>query len=379
MTNGQGLTLLRPTYGAVDLSALKFNLIKAKFIVSTRYTVHQPKIMLLVKANAYGHDALLISSYAQKENLCDAFGVASIEEGITLRQNGITLPILVLGSIYPFDCFEYALKNNLSVTVASVRAAAYITQLAEKLQIKALCHVKQETGMGRIGSRKPAALEILKILNKSEYVKVEGTFSHFSSAENDAQYTNTQLGYFKELLACAVAEGLDTGLSHISATSGFLNYPQAWFDMVRLGHLAYGLEEGFKPVLSLRSQVVFIKDVRAGAGISYGHIFAPQTPAKIATIPIGYGDGYHRALSNKAQVLINGVRCQVVGNITMDMLMADITALGDIPVGSDVVLIGAQGQEKITAAELAHLAGTIDYEILTSLTARVPRIPTQEL
>ena len=149
--------------------------------------------------------------------------------------------------------------------------------------------------------------------------------------------------------------------------------------MVRLGHLAYGLEDGFKPVLSLRSKVVFIKDVRAGAGISYGHTFAPKTPAKIATIPIGYGDGYHRTLSNKAQVLINGVRCPAVGNITMDMLMADITALGDIPVGSDVVLIGTQGKETISAAELAKLAGTIDYEILTSLTARVPRIPTQEL
>lgn len=233
--------------------------------------------------------------------------------------------------------------------------------------------------MGRIGSRKPAALEILRILNKSEYVTVEGTFSHFSSAENDEAYTNTQLEYFKDLLACAEAEGLDTGLAHLAATPGFLNYPKAWFDMVRLGHLAYGLEEGFSPVLSLRSKVVFIKDVRAGAGISYGHTFEPKTPAKIATIPIGYGDGYHRVLSNKAQVLINGVRCPVVGNITMDMLMADITALGDIPVGSDVVLIGAQGKEAITAAELAELAGTIDYEVLTSLTARVPRIPTQEL
>lgn len=379
MISQSGFTLLRPTCAAVDLSALRFNLLKAKAVISARNGAHQPKIMLLVKANAYGHDALLISSYAQKEGLCDAFGVASIEEGITLRQNGITLPILVLGSIYPFDCFEYALKNNLSVTVASVRAAAFIAQLAEKLKIKALCHVKQETGMGRIGSRKPAALEILRILNKSEYVKVEGTFSHFSSAENDSEYTNTQLGYFKDLLAAAAAEGLNTGLAHISATPGFLNYPQAWFDMVRLGHLAYGLEEGYKPVLSLLSKVVFIKDVRAGAGISYSHTFSPKTAAKIATIPIGYGDGYHRVLSNKAQVLINGVRCPVVGNITMDMLMADITALGDIPVGSDVVLIGSQAQGKITAAELAQLAGTIDYEVLTSITSRVPRIPTQEL
>ncbi len=379
MISQSGFTLLRPTFAAVDLSALRFNLLKAKSVITARSAARQPKIMLLVKANAYGHDALLISAYAQKENLCDSFGVASIEEGITLRQNGITLPILVLGSIYPFDCFEYALKNNLSVTVASVRAAAFIAQLAEKLKIKALCHVKQETGMGRIGSRKPSALEILRILNKSEYVKVEGTFSHFSSAENDEAYTKTQLEYFKDLLACAAAEGLNTGLAHISATPGFLNYPQAWFDMVRLGHLAYGLEEGYKPVLSLLSKVVFIKDVRAGAGISYGHTFSPEKPAKIATIPIGYGDGYHRALSNKAHVLINGVRCPVVGNITMDMLMADITALGDIPVGSDVVLIGAQAQGKITAAELAQLAGTIDYEVLTSLTARVPRIPTQEL
>jgi len=371
--------LLRPTYAAVDLSALKFNLLKAKDIISARHPIKQPKVMLLVKANAYGHDALLIASNAQKEGLCDAFGVASIEEGITLRQNGINLPILVLGSIYPFDCFEYALKYNLSVTVASVRAAAFIVQLAEKLKVKALCHVKQETGMGRIGSRKPAALEMLRILNKSQYVQVEGTFSHFSSAEGDEEYTNRQLEYFKELLACAAAEGLNTGLAHIAATPGFLNYPASWFDMVRLGHLAYGLEEGFKPVLSLLSKVVFIKDVRAGTGISYGHTFVANTPRKIATIPIGYGDGFHRILSNKAQVLINGVRCPVIGNITMDMLMADITALGDIPVGSDVVLIGSQSKQVITAAEVAALAGTIDYEVLTSITARVPRIPTQEL
>lgn len=370
--------LLRPTYAAVDLSALKFNLLKVKDIIGAGKSASQPKVMLLVKANAYGHDALLISSYAQKENLCDAFGVASIEEGIFLRQNGIKLPILVLGSIYPFDCFEYALKHNLSVAVASVRAATFIAELAQKLKITALCHVKQETGMSRIGSRKPAALEILRILNNSPFVKVEGVFSHFSSADSDPDYTNMQLEYFKDFLSCAAAAGLNTGLAHIAATPGFLNYPQSWFDMVRPGHLSYGLEEGFKPVLSLRSKVVFIKDVRESTGISYNHTFSTAKPSKIATIPVGYGDGYHRVLSNKAQVLIKGVRCPIVGNITMDMLMADISALGDIPVGSDVVLIGAQGKEVITAAEVAALAGTIDYEVLTSITARVPRIPTQE-
>ena len=366
------MPLLRPTYAGINLKALADNLLKARAELSARGR-GDCKILLLVKANAYGHGSRLIASYAQEGKLCDAFGVASIEEGIELRKNGIILPILVLGSIFPFDCFEYGLRYGLSLTVASVRAAKYITELAEKLKIKAKCHVKQETGMGRIGSRRPAALEILRILNKSEYVKVEGVFSHFSSADENEQYTQMQLGYFKDLLAQASAEGLKTGLAHISASSGFLNYKEACFDMVRLGHLAYGLEEGYKPVLSLKSKIVFIKDVREGACISYGRTFKCARPSKIATIPLGYGDGYHRVLSNKGEVLIEGRRCPLIGNITMDMLMADITELGDIPVGSEAVFIGRQGGAEIKAREVAALAGTIDYEILTGLTARVPR------
>lgn len=366
------MPLLRPTYAAVSLKALAFNLTKARAELNAGGR-ENCKIMLLVKANAYGHGAELVSSFAQKENLCDAFGVASIEEGITLRQKGITLPILVLGSVYPFDGFEYALKYGLSVAVASVRAAKYISELSSKLKIAAKCHVKQETGMGRIGSRRPAALEILKILNQGDYVQVEGTFSHFSSADGSEDYTRMQLGYFKDLLCQAAAEGLNVGLAHISASSGFLNYKDACFDMVRLGHLAYGLEEGYKPVLSLKSKIVFIKDVREGAAISYGRTFTCARPSKIATIPLGYGDGFHRVLSNKAKVLINGKLCPLIGNITMDMLMADITELGDIPVGSEAVFIGRQGSAEITAAQVAAAAGTIDYEVLTSITARVPR------
>ena len=366
------MPLLRPTYAAISLKALAFNLGKARAELNARGR-ENCKIMLLVKANAYGHGAELVSAFAQKEKLCDAFGVASIEEGIILRQKGVTLPILVLGSVYPFDCFEYALKYGLSVAVASVRAAKYITELSAKLKITAKCHVKQETGMGRIGSRRPAALEILKILNQGEYVKTEGTFSHFSSADGSEEYTRMQLGYFKDLLCEAAAQGLKVGSAHISASSGFLNYKDACFDMVRLGHLAYGLEEGYKPVLSLKSKIVFIKDVREGAAISYGRTFKCARPSKIATIPLGYGDGFQRVLSNKAKVLIHGRPCPLIGNITMDMLMADITELGDIPVGSEAVFIGRQGSEEITAAKVAAAAGTIDYEVLTSITARVPR------
>lgn len=367
------LPLLRPTYCAVNLDNLAFNLRKARNILDDDNR-KDCKILLLVKANAYGHGAQLIAKYAQDNKLCDAFGVASIEEGIQLRESGIDLPVLVLGSIFPFDCFEYALKYGLSVAVASVRAAKYIVELSNKLKLTAKCHIKQETGMGRIGSRRPAALEILRILNGGEYVKIEGCFSHFSSADESAEYTKKQLEYFKEFLSCAAAENLNTGLAHISASSGFLNFKDAYFDMVRLGHLAYGLEEGYKPVLSLKSKVVFIKDVREGAAISYGRKHICKAASKIATIPVGYGDGYHRCLSGKAKVLIGGQFCPVLGNITMDMLMADITALGDIPVGSEVVLIGSQGDKEIPAKELAALAGTIDYEILTGIMARVPRI-----
>lgn len=377
MIKQETLPLLRPTYAKIDLTALKGNLLKAKAVCSRKTIV--PKIMLLVKANAYGHDADLISTYAQKNNLCDAFAVSSIEEGVFLRNLGITKPILVLGSIYPFECFEYVLKYNLSVAVASVRAAKFIVNLANKLKITAKCHVKQETGMGRIGSRRPAALEILRVLNKGgKYVCVEGCFSHFSSADGktaeDKKYTKQQLEYFKEFLSQARSEGLNTGLAHISASSGFVNYPNCSFDMVRLGHLAYGLEKGYTPVLSLHSRIVFIKDVRKGACISYGRKHCCKKPSKIATIPIGYGDGFLRCLGNKTKVLIEGKKCPVIGNITMDMLMVDITKLGDIKVGSPVVLIGQQKKQKISALDHAKIAGTIDYEILTLLNKRIPRI-----
>jgi alanine racemase len=364
--------LLRPTYAEINLSALGRNLKKARALAAAKCKLN-PKIMLLVKAEAYGHGALAVAMYAQKNKLAQALGAASVEEGIYLRQNGVKLPILILGSVYPFEGFEYALKNNLSVTIASARAAKYVAALAAKLKIKAKAHVKQETGLNRIGSRKPAALEILKILNAAPYVKVEGVYSHIAAADNKAS-VKKQLEYFKDFLSQAAALNLKTGMAHIAASPSFLKYGGICFDMLRLGHLAYGLDKGFEPALALKSKVVFIKDVRAGVGVSYGGVFKTKKPSKIATIPIGYGDGYHRLLSGKANVLIKGKKCPVVGNITMDMLTADITKLGDIPVGSEAVLIGRQGKAQITAAEVAAQAQTIDYEVVTAISARVPRV-----
>ena len=365
------IPILRPTAAYIDLAALRFNLDKARLIARQRG--RRPKIMLTVKANAYGHGLLGVAQYAQKGDLCDAFGVASIEEGIQLRRGGVTKPILVLGSIYPFEYFEYALKNNLAVTIASLRAANYIKDLAAKLEINASCHIKQETGMNRIGSRRPAALEILKVLNNAPHIKIGGVYSHISCTEDEA-YTRRQSSYFKDLLAEAAAQNLQTGAAHLAASGCFLRYKDMDFDMIRLGHLAYGLEEGFKPVMTFKSKVVFIKDVRENVCVGYGKSFTTKRPSKIATIPIGYGDGYPRALSNKASVLIAGKKVPLIGNVAMDMIMADITDLGDIPVGSEAVLIGGQDGQKITASEVANWAGTIDYEIVTAISARVPRV-----
>ncbi len=363
---------LRPTAAYISLKNLAGNLLAARQVVDKRG--RKTKIMLLVKANAYGHGLVEVSKYTQSKKLCDFLGVATIEEGLQLRQAGITLPVLVLGSIFPFEGFEYAIKNGLSFTVASVRAAKYVADIAPKMPKPALCHIKQETGMARIGSRRPAALEILKILSAADNVKVEGVYSHLSSAQNDTKYTAQQIAYFREFLAAAEEAKLDVGLKHIAASAGFLNYPEAAFDMVRLGHLAYGLEKGFEPVLTLKSRVVFIKDVRLGARVSYDGAFTCGRPSKIATVPIGYGDGYPRALSAKGTVLIRGKQCPVIGNITMDMLMVDITDLGDIPVGEEVTLIGGP----LSAAAVARAAGAIDYEITTALNARVPRVYDEE-
>lgn len=362
------IPLLRPTFAEINVHALKNNLLKAKSLIAKR-GVGNPKILLLVKANAYGHDAGLISKYVQDNKLVDFLGVASIEEGMELRQKNITLPILVLGSIWPFECFEYAIKNKLSVTVASVRAAKFLAELSAKLKMKAYAHVKQETGMNRIGSRRPAALEMLKTLNEAPYVEVQGTFSHFACADNE-DYSQKQFTYFNELLSDAKTQNLNVGLRHLSASLAFLKYPQAQFDMVRLGHLAYGLEDGFEPVLSLKSKIVFIKDVREHVSIGYGGTFVTKRPSKIATIPIGYGDGYPRSLSNKTDVEILGKRCPQIGNITMDMMMVDITELGDLKIGTEVTLIG----KNLPALELAKKCGTIDYEILTILSKRFPRL-----
>ena len=363
------MPILRPTIAEVDLKKLARNMRK----------VHEQagpgvKVLTVLKANAYGHGAEKLGLFLQQRQLSDFFGTASVEEGMALRQAGVTLPILVLGSIYPFEAFEYAINHNLAITIASLDAAKAVSEIAAKLGKKALCHVKQDTGMGRIGTRRGGVFNVIDFLAHSPHVVLEGLYTHLSSVETDPAYTEEQIGYYRDTLTNVKLHGLHIPLCHVAASSAIVARPDAHYDMVRTGHSAFGLEKGFEPILSLKTRVVYVKDVPAGSSISYNRSFIAPRAMKVATLPLGYGDGYLRALSNKADILIRGKRCRVLGNVTMDMLMVDITEAGPVAVGDEAVAVGRQGDEEVTYAELAEKAGTIDYELCTLLMPRVPRI-----
>lgn len=363
------LPLLRPTLAEVDLTKLARNLTKVRSLVKPGV-----KLLTLVKANAYGHGAVEISRFLEQNKLCEFLGVASVEEGMQLREAGVKTPILVLGSIYPFEAFEYAIKYDLAVTIASLEAAQAVCKIAARLGKKALCHVKQDTGMGRIGTRRGKVMDVLDFLAHDPHVILDGLYTHLSSVDTDPAFTEQQIGYYRDTLTNVQLHEIFINHRHVAASAAIAARPDAHYDMVRPGHSAYGLEKGYEPILSLKTKVVYVKDVPAGASISYGRSFIAPAPMKVATLPIGYGDGYLRALSNKADVLIKGQRCRVLGNVTMDMMMVDITHIAPVSVGEEVVLVGKQGEQEISLAELAQKAGTIDYELCTLLSARVPRI-----
>ena len=361
--------ILRPTVAEVDLTKLARNLRKVRTQVGP-----QVELLAILKANAYGHGAAQLGKFIEEQKLAQWFGVASVEEGMALRQAGLNTPILVLGSIYPFEAFEYAIKHKLAVTIASLHAAQAACACAEKMNQKIICHVKQDTGMGRIGTRRGAVMQVLEFLHQNPHAVLDGLYSHLSSVGSDPAYTQEQIGYLRDTLTNLQLKEIPVPRVHIAASAALVARPDAHYTLVRPGHSLYGLEPGYEPILSWKTRVVYLKDVPAGASISYNRSFRAKEPLKVATLPLGYGDGYMRALSNKAEVLIQGHRCRILGNITMDMCMVDVTHVPGVRVGDEVVIVGRQGDEEITLKELADLAGTIDYEICTQLNARVPRV-----
>jgi alanine racemase len=359
----------RPTWAEIDLGALVGNLRLFRKRMGPRV-----KIMFVVKANAYGHDAVLCALAAQKARAADWLGVSSVEEGLALRVAGVRLPVLILGSLYPFESVLAAAAHDLTPIVASLESARRVADAALRLRRKINIHVKVDTGMGRIGLRPEAALALMRDLSALKGIRVQGIYTHMAKAEDDSAFTGRQLSAFNRVLKALDKEGLRPPLVHAANSAAALRFPGSRYDLVRPGLAAYGLVEGFAPVLTLKSKLVYIKTAPKGATVSYGATWRAKRVSRIATLPIGYGDGYPRALSNKASVLVGGKRCPVVGRVTMDQTMIDVTGAPGARVGDDAVLIGGQESAFVGAAELARLCGTIPYETATALSSRVPRV-----
>lgn len=365
MTSSSASTrrFFRPTWAEVDLSTIKANLKRLKARAG------KAKVMFVVKANAYGHGAAPCAKAAR--GLADWLGVSSVEEGVALRQAGVAGPILVLGSLYPFESFLAAAEFKLTPTVASFEGARRLVEAAGRVGRRLGCHLKVDTGMGRIGVSPAAAPAVARYIASESALALEGVYTHLASAEDDAAFTREQLSRFR-----AVVKNLPTAarpILHAANSAAALRHPASRLDLIRPGGAVYGLCEGFSPALSLKSKIVYLKTVAKGATVSYGATWRAPGARRIATVPIGYADGLSRRLSGRGEALVGGRRAPIVGRVTMDMVMLDVTACPEARVGADAVFIGRQGRERITAEDVARKTGTISYEVTTALTARVPR------
>ena len=362
----------RPTRIVVDLDQLTHNL------RSIRAHVGVP-VMGIVKANAYGHGLVPVALHLQAQGV-DQLGVAFVEEGMALRQAGITTPILVLGGILGRQVTQY-LAHDLEITVSSIDKLRQVEAAAQAMGRKAVIHLKIDTGMERIGVHSYSARAFIEAAVASPWCELKGIYSHLACADDpDSAMTLQQLERFQDACGHIERMGAPMPLRHLANSGGVLHFPQTWLDMVRPGIVMYGVLPDpasrrtidVRPAMSLASQVVYFKVVKAGNTVSYGATWTAPHDTRVVTVPIGYGDGYPRALSSRGEVLIRGQRYPIVGRICMDQFMVDIGE-GSAWNEDEVILIGAQEGERITAETVARQAGTIPYEILVGLNDRIPR------
>jgi alanine racemase len=368
-TNG----VVRPTQVEVNLDRLSAN------FAAICAHVAPASVMAVVKANAYGHGMVAVARHLVSQG-AGSLGVAVLEEGILLREAGIAAPILVMGGILG-NQIPLFLQHNLAITASSIEKLEAIEQAAEVLGAQARVHLKIDTGMERIGVHYYNAETLLEASLRCRHVLVEGIYSHFANADAaDLSHTRLQLERYQEVLRFYERRSLPPPLRHIANSAAILALPEARFDLVRPGILLYGVYPSphvphtvqVRPALTWKSQVVYFKVVLPGHPVSYGSTWQSDHPTRVITIPVGYGDGYFRAMSNKAQVVVRGERYPVVGNIAMDQMMVNIEA-GSAYNGDEVTLIGEADGQTITCEDLAAWAGTIPYEILTNINTRVPR------
>ncbi|MDD4909480.1 MAG: alanine racemase [Candidatus Omnitrophica bacterium] len=363
----------RPTIAEIDLGALEYNFRQIKRRVSSH-----TKILVTVKADAYGHGILRVSKRLVRCGV-DYLGVASLDEAVCLRRAGVKCPILVLGVIFPEQAGT-VIDHDLTQTVCTLDVCRALDRLAARRHKRVSVHVKIDTGMGRLGVSWGDAEEFISALYKQmKHVSIEGIFTHFPRADDNKALTGRQISMFSALVRRLEKKGIFILFKHCANSMAVLDYPGSHFNLIRPGLIIYGLypKDGLdirlKPAMGLKSKIVFMKSVKKGTPLSYGHTYITSKDTSVAVVPIGYGDGYSRGLSNKAQVLIKGRRFPVVGTICMDQILVDTGRL-KAKVGDEVVLIGRQGKQAITAEEIARLTRTIPYEVVCQVGRRVPRI-----
>ncbi|MHB8773281.1 MAG: alanine racemase [Syntrophales bacterium] len=338
------------------------------------------KIMQVVKADAYGHGAIEISN-AALENGAACLGVANADEGVQLRVSGITAPIVILSPATGSE-IDQIIKYTLTPSVSDLGFARDLQKRAKKAGIRAAIHCEVDTGMGRGGTMQAEACRVIGEIAGLPNLCIEGIFTHFAESEIPSYYNDQQWRSFQEILATLAGRGLAIPLRHIANSGAILNYPQYCLDMVRPGIMSYGIypspetrpKAALSPVMSFKTRVVLVKEFPEGYSIGYGRTFITRRPTRIATLPVGYGDGFGWMLSNQGEALIRGKRAPIAGRISMDMCTLDVSHIPECVIGDEAVLMGEQGSERITADEIAAKVRSISYEILCALGKRAPRV-----
>jgi alanine racemase len=370
--------VIRPTVATVRLEALAANLRAVRQLLE-RQAAPPPGIIAVVKANAYGHGAATVGRAFEGAGAA-MLACADIEEGITLRQAGVAIPILVFGALSVSD-LEGLVEFGLTPTLSTPAAARALAALAERRGLRLVCHLKIDTGMNRLGFRHDNLRRTMPDVLASPHLRVEAVYTHFATAEAaESPFLDEQRARFERALAALGAMGLTGVGRHAANSAAMLRDRRTWYDWVRPGLVLYGLvppplaagDLALGPALSLESRIVAVKGVRAGEGSGYGLRWTTDGPRTIAIVPAGYADGLDTRLSGRGAVLVRGRRVPIVGSVCMDMITIDVTGL-DVSPGDHVVLIGRQDREEITAREVAAAIGTIPWEVLCRLGARIER------
>ncbi|MEM9728734.1 MAG: alanine racemase [Myxococcota bacterium] len=361
---------LRPTRAEILLGAIAHNL------RTVRDAVGDVRILAVVKADGYGHGIVPVSRKLQREGV-DGFGVALAEEGLELRESGIDRAILVLNGIHG-GAHREVIAAGLTPVLYELGEAAAFHAVAAGRPVDV--HLKIDTGMGRLGVPFETLIDFLAALRSYPSIRIVGLMTHLSTADEDPEFVAYQLGCFTKADGLVRRYGHEPVVRHAANSPGLFRHPEARYDWVRPGLALFGypgaqtIDAPLRPAMRWRTEVIRLRVLRPGETVGYGRAYVAKTDTRLATIPLGYGDGLLRSASNRAEVLIRGVRCPVVGNVSMDLTTVDVSTVPDVSIGDEVLLLGTQGEESLDARDLAAATGTIPYEILTNVSRRVPRL-----